>query len=65
MNRTIAQEWHKQCHGTQRPEGGKHVLLEKPFTTGVDTTSELLELTKNYGFAVHEGRAFTSHAKVE
>lgn len=46
-------------------EAGKHVLLEKPFTTSVATTSELLELAKSFDLAVHENYMFAFHSQIE
>lgn len=46
-------------------KAGKHVLMEKPFTISVATTSELLELAKNSGLAVHENYMFAFHSQIE
>ena len=46
-------------------EAGKHVLMEKPFTTSAATTSELLELAENSGLAVHENYMFAFHSQIE
>ena len=44
---------------------GKHVLLEKPFTTSVDTTRELLDLARSQGVAVHENYMFAFHSQID
>lgn len=46
-------------------EAGKHVLLEKPFTTGVETTRELLRLAEASGLAVHENYMFAFHSQID
>lgn len=46
-------------------ESGKHVLLEKPFTTGLETTNELIELAGSKDLAVHENYMFAFHSQVD
>lgn len=46
-------------------EAGKHVLMEKPFTTSVAATKELLELAESSGLAVHENYMFAFHSQIE
>ena len=42
-------------------ENGKHVLLEKPFTTDLADTKTLVELAKEKDLAVHENYMFVYH----
>ena len=46
-------------------EAGKHVLLEKPFTTSVAQTQELLALARKNNLAVHENYMFAFHSQVD
>lgn len=46
-------------------ESGKHVLLEKPFTTGLGTTNELIELAGSKCLAVHENYMFAFHSQID
>lgn len=46
-------------------ENGKHVLLEKPFTTDMNDTAELIELAKSKGLAVHENYMFVYHSQLD
>lgn len=46
-------------------EAGKHVLLEKPFTTSVASTRELLTLAESSGLAVHENYMFAFHSQLD
>lgn len=46
-------------------EAGKHVLLEKPFTTALSDTDELLEIAEEKGLAVHENYMFAYHTQLE
>ena len=45
-------------------EAGKHVLVEKPFTTELPHTKELLALAKAKGRAVHENYMFAFHSQI-
>ncbi|AFQ45935.1 Gfo/Idh/MocA family protein [Desulfosporosinus meridiei] len=45
-------------------ECGKHVLLEKPFTTNLADTRKLLKLAEQKGLAVHENYAFCYHEQI-
>ncbi|MGN0407124.1 MAG: Gfo/Idh/MocA family protein [Bacteroides sp.] len=45
-------------------ENGKHVLLEKPFTTSLQNTKELIELAKSKDLALHENYMFTFHSQI-
>ncbi len=42
-------------------ECGKHVFLEKPFTTSPNETEQLIELSRDKDVAVHENFAFVFH----
>ncbi len=44
---------------------GKHVLLEKPFTTSLKETKELIGIAKEKKLAVHENFAFCYHAQMD
>ena len=44
---------------------GKHILVEKPCTTALSTTVDLLNEAKNKGLAVHENYMFAFHAQLE
>lgn len=46
-------------------EAGKHVLLEKPFTTTLGDSRTLLELAESRGLAVHENYMFAFHSQIE
>ncbi len=52
-------EWAKKAINA-----GKHVMLEKPFTTNYDDTCILIELAKNKGLAVHENYMFMFHNQI-
>lgn len=52
-------EWAKKAL-----EKGKHVLLEKPFTTSQAETSTLLDIAKQNKLAVHENYAYCYHAQI-
>lgn len=45
-------------------ESGKHLLLEKPFTTSAADTAALLELADEKGLAVHENYMFQYHRQL-
>lgn len=45
-------------------EAGKHLLMEKPFTTSVQETEQLLELAEEKGLAVHENYMFLYHSQL-
>ena len=45
-------------------ESGKHVLLEKPFTTSLKDTEELISLAKAKGLALHENYMFVYHSQL-
>lgn len=44
---------------------GKHVLLEKPFTTSLEDTKELIAIAENRGLAVHENYMFAYHTQLD
>lgn len=44
---------------------GKHVLLEKPFTTSLEDTKSLIELAKKNNLAVHENYMFVYHTQLD
>lgn len=46
-------------------EAGKHLLMEKPFTTDVRHTDELLKLAAERGLAVYENYMFLYHSQLE
>lgn len=43
---------------------GKHLLMEKPFTTSLEQTEELLRLAEEKGLAVHENYMFLYHSQL-
>jgi len=45
-------------------ENGKHVLLEKPFTTSLEDTQQIIELARAKNLAVHENYMFVFHKQV-
>lgn len=45
-------------------ESGKHLLMEKPFTTSLAETEELLSLAERKGLAVHENYMFLYHSQL-
>ncbi|MCH5203627.1 MAG: Gfo/Idh/MocA family oxidoreductase [Oscillospiraceae bacterium] len=46
-------------------ENGKHVLLEKPFTTSLEDTKELVSIAEKQGLAVHENYMFAYHTQLD
>lgn len=46
-------------------ENNKHVLLEKPFTTSLRDTEELIEIAKEKSLAVHENYMFVYHSQLD
>lgn len=46
-------------------EAGKHAYVEKPFTTSIDDTEELLKIAKENNLAVHENYMFVFHRQLE
>jgi len=50
--------------GMQALKAGKHILMEKPFTTTLADTCELLEFAKASSLAVHENYAFRFHSQL-
>ena len=46
-------------------ESGKHLLMEKPFTTCPEDTEKLLSLAKQKGLAVHENYMFLYHSQLQ
>lgn len=46
-------------------ENNKHVFLEKPSTTCIEDTKELVGLAKNKGLALHENYMFQYHNQIE
>lgn len=44
---------------------GKHVMLEKPFTTNRKDTTELIAIATNSRLALHENYAFCFHNQIE
>lgn len=45
-------------------EAGKHIMLEKPFTTSLDDTRGLLEMAEKHRLAVHENYMFAFHSQI-
>lgn len=45
-------------------ESGKHLLMEKPFTTSLEHTQELLQLAKEKNLTVHENYMFLYHPQL-
>ena len=50
--------------GRKALESGKHLLMEKPFTTRPEDTEKLLALAKEKGLAVHENYMFLYHSQL-
>ncbi len=46
-------------------ESKKHLLMEKPFTTELEKTNELLTLAKENNVAVHENYMFIYHSQLD
>jgi hypothetical protein len=46
-------------------ENGKHVLLEKPFTTSLKDTETLIEIARDKKLAVHENYMFVYHTQID
>ena len=46
-------------------DAGKHVFLEKPFTTSFAQTQELLSLARSNNLAVHENYMFAFHSQID
>ena len=44
---------------------GKHVLMEKPFTTSLKDTNALLKVAESRSLAVHENYMFQYHSQIE
>lgn len=53
-------EWGKQVL-----EAGKHLLMEKPFTAGLEETEALLALAGKRGLALHENYMFLYHNQMQ
>lgn len=53
-------EWAKKAL-----EKGKHVLLEKPFTTKIADTKELIRIAKERNIALHENYMFEFHHQMK
>ncbi|WP_040658603.1 Gfo/Idh/MocA family protein [Oscillibacter ruminantium] len=51
--------------GKKALEAGKHLLMEKPFTTDAADTQELLKLAEEKRLAVHENYMFLYHAQLD
>ena len=51
--------------GKQALLAGKSILLEKPATTTLNHTNEILELAKSKNLAVHENYMFTFHNQIK
>ncbi len=46
-------------------ENGKHVLVEKPFTTCLTDTMKLISLAKKNNLSIHENYMFTFHSQID
>lgn len=46
-------------------EAGKHVLVEKPSTTSLTDTKELISIAKEKGLALHENYMFNFHSQLD
>lgn len=46
-------------------ENGKHLFMEKPFTTSLDDTKELISIARSKSLAVHENYMFAFHSQIE
>lgn len=46
-------------------QAGKHLLMEKPFTTSLAETEELLALAEEKGLVVHENYMFLYHSQLQ
>lgn len=46
-------------------QAGKHLLMEKPFTTSLAETEELLALAEEKGLTVHENYMFLYHSQLQ
>lgn len=46
-------------------ENGRHIFLEKPFTTALADTEELLKIAKEKNLAVHENYMFVYHSQLD
>lgn len=46
-------------------ENGRHVLLEKPFTTSLKDTEELISIAKEKKLALHENYMFVYHSQLD
>lgn len=46
-------------------ENGKHLFMEKPFTTSLDDTRKLIGLARSKGLAIHENYMFAFHSQIE
>lgn len=45
-------------------ENGKHVLVEKPSTTSLEQSTELVEIARSRGLALHENYMFQYHNQI-
>jgi len=52
-------------YGKKVLEAGKHLFMEKPFTTSLQETLELLKLAEEKNLAVHENFMFQYHRQLE
>lgn len=46
-------------------EAGKHVLVEKPSTTSINDTKELISIAQTRGLALHENYMFNFHSQLD
>lgn len=46
-------------------QNGKHLLMEKPFTTSLQETQQLLKVASENGLAVHENYMFEYHSQLD
>lgn len=46
-------------------ESGKHVMLEKPFTTSLEDTQNLINIAKSKNLVLHENYMFQYHSQID
>lgn len=51
-------------YGKQVLESGKHLFMEKPFTTDIEDTTELIEIAKKHNLAATENYMFRFHNQI-
>lgn len=51
--------------GKQALIAGKHIILEKPATTSLEQTNEIVDLARSRNLAVHENYMFSFHEQIK